>query len=292
MFIGIKLEIGFSEQPLYRQLYGDLKILDCLRELGFTAVETPVGPETEYESLREHIARCCKAGFRISLHPYYEGTPCDPAFFSMEDGNPCQDYLKHLLSQSGEISQIQQSPTVVNFHPAADSSQIARRELLDRSVSMLSWARQWCCRNAPDVHVVVELQIGPDAGEDKQRIGDTYDELLQIATRSKVRACWDFGHAYFNAQRFDVPLYPPEALLEQVGHVHCHDVCQGDHSPLIYNKVPWKDFIRLLIEKGFDETIIIEGPPSAFLAAGGLKSVNCSLKALVDWVERCRQTTC
>jgi sugar phosphate isomerase/epimerase len=292
MYIGIKLDIGFSELPLYRQLYGDRKILDYLSGVGFSAVETPVCPETDYEMLREHVAQCSEAGLRVSLHPYCERTECDPAFFSREDGNSCWDYHQRLLSQAGEISQIQQSPTVINFHPAAGSSTIARRDLFDRSVSLLSWARQWCSRNAPDVQVVVELQFGPDSGEDKQRIGDTYDELFQIATHSGIRACWDFGHAYFNTKRFDVPLYPPEALLERIGHVHCHDVCQGDHSPLIYDKAPWKEFIRLLIEKDFDETIIIEVPSSAFLAAGGLESVNASLKALVDWIEQCKQMTC
>ncbi|OHB73235.1 MAG: hypothetical protein A2Z25_03345 [Planctomycetes bacterium RBG_16_55_9] len=124
-----------------------------------------------------------------------------------------------------------------------------------------------------------------------QRIGDTYDELLEIATRSEVRACWDFGHAYFNTQRFGVPLYPPEALLEHIGHVHCHDVCQGDHCPLIYNVVPWRQFIQSLIKKGFDDTIILEVPPSAFLAAGGLASLIESQKALASWIKQSRRTS-
>ena len=292
MFIGIKLDIGFSQLPLYRQLYGDREILDYLSDLGFLAVETPVGPETESERLRKHVARCREAGLRVSLHPYCEGTACDPAFFSTEQNKPCQDYFQRLLLLAAEISDIQRSPVVVNIHPAAGPSTTARQDLFDRSVSLLSWARQWCSRNAPDVHVVVELQFSPDAGEPVQRIGDTYDELLELAVRSEVRACWDFGHAYFNTQRFGVPLYPPEVLLERIGHVHCHDVCQGDHCPLIYYKVPWRDFIRLLLENGFDDTIILEVPPSAFLAAGGLESVSRSMEALMDWIEQCKQKTC
>ena len=122
-----------------------------------------------------------------------------------------------------------------------------------------------------------------------QRIGDTYDELLKIVTRSAVPACWDFGHAYFNARRFGIPLHPPEELLQHIGHVHCHDVCQGDHYPLIYDTLPWKDFIRLLIERDYNDTIIIEVPPSAFLAAGGLESVSRSMEVLADWIEQCRQ---
>jgi sugar phosphate isomerase/epimerase len=199
MFIGIKLDIGFSENPLYHRLYGAREVLDYLRDLGFTAVETPIGLETEHEALRSHIARCYEAGFQVSLHPYCEGTACNPAFFSMEPDNPCRKHHERFLSSIAEISQVQPSPTIVNIHPAAGDSTMTRRDLVDRSVSFFTWACQWCSRNASNVQVVAELQFGPDPGESIQRIGDTYDELLKIVTRSAVPACWDFGHAYFNA---------------------------------------------------------------------------------------------
>lgn len=289
MFIGIKLDIGFSENPLYRRLYGDREVLDYLRDLGFTAVETPISMETEHEALRAHVARFREVDFQVSFHPYCEGTACDPAFFSMEPDNPCRNHLERFLSFAAEISQVQHSSTIVNIHPAAGISSMARRDLVERSVSFFSWAREWCSRNASEVRVVAELQFGPDPGESIRRIGDTYDELLEIVTRGAVPACWDFGHAYFNAQRFGMPLHPPEALLRHIGHVHCHDVCQGDHCPLIYDTLPWRDFIRLLIERGYDNTIIIEVPPSVFLAAGGLESVNRSVEVLIDWIEQCKQ---
>ena len=292
MLIGIKLEIGFSQRPLYRRLYGDRDIPKYLRELGFSSVETPIGLEIDPEALYDHVACCRDVGLRVSLHPYCEGTVCDPTFFSIEPDNACRHHQERLLSLAAEAAEIQQSPMVVNIHPATGPSTLSRRELVDRSVAFLVWARQWCARNAPDVQGVAELQFSPDPGEPVQRIGDTYDELLQITTRSEVRACWDFGHAYFNSQRFGVPLYPPEALLERIGHVHCHDVCLGDHCPLIYDTLPWREFIRRLIEKGFDETIILEVPPSAFLAAGGLESVDRSMELLMDWIEQCEQKTC
>ena len=291
MFIGIKLELGFSNDPLCRRLYGDRKILDYLKELGFSAVETPISLQTDHGALRDHVEACREANLRVSLHPYSEGTACNPAFFSTERNDPCRLRHERLLSFAAEIVEIQESPTVVNFHPAAGPTTMARPELLDRSVSFLSWASEWCSRNAPDVQVVAELQIGPDAEEPMQRIGDTYDELLELVTRSEVRACWDFGHAYCNTQRFGIPLYPPQEFLDRIGHVHCHDVYHGDHCPLIYQTVPWKDFIRSLIEKGYDDTMILEVPPSAFLAAGGLESVERSLEVLINWIEQCEQKT-
>ena len=53
-----------------------------LRELGFDAVETPVGPETQTDELRDHIARCVGAGLKVSLHPYSEGTIANSLYFS------------------------------------------------------------------------------------------------------------------------------------------------------------------------------------------------------------------
>jgi sugar phosphate isomerase/epimerase len=289
MLIGIKLDIGFSENPLYRRLYGDREVLDYLKDLGLAAVETPIGLETGQEALRAHVAQCHEAGFQVSLHPYCEGTVCDPAFFSTEQGNPCRKHHERLLSFAAEISRVQPSPTIVNIHPAAGTSTMARRELVNRSVSFFTWAGRWCSQKAPGVRIVAELQFGADPGEPVQRIADTYDVLLEIVTLSAVPACWDFGHAYFNARRFGMPLRPPEALLQRIGHVHCHDVYHGDHCPLIYDTLPWRDFIRLLIERDYDDTIVIEVPPSAFLAAGGLESVSRSVEGLVDWIEQCKQ---
>jgi sugar phosphate isomerase/epimerase len=89
-----------------------------------------------------------------------------------------------------------------------------------------------------------------------------------------------------NTQRYGVQLYPPEGLLPRIGHVHCHDVHSDDHHPLVYNTVPWKDFIRLLINSGFDGSIILEVPPSKFLDAGGIHSLTYSLKALENWIKQ------
>ena len=58
MLIGLKFDIGFSQDKVYRRLYGDRKILAFLRGLGVEVVETPVGPEVETADLQDHIARC------------------------------------------------------------------------------------------------------------------------------------------------------------------------------------------------------------------------------------------
>jgi sugar phosphate isomerase/epimerase len=280
MLIGLKLDIGFSEDEVCRRLYGDREILPYLKELGFEAVETPVGPETRPDVLREHIARCVDAGLKVSLHPYSEGSIFNPAHFAPGADNPCRRLHERLLAAAGEAAHLQHYPTIVNIHGAVGASTDNRQDLLHQSVAFFSWAGEWCRRNAPEVDVTVELQISPNPDEPRQRIGDTYAELLEIATRSGVRVCWDFGHAYWNTFRYGRPLYPPEALLPHISHVHCHDVHIDDHQPLVYGAVPWRDCLKLLADHGFDGRIILEVPPTEFLKAGGLPSLIESARAL------------
>ncbi len=288
MLIGLKLDVGFAEDEACRRLYGRHEILPFLRELGVDAVETAVGPETETSTLMEHIARCIGAGLKVSLHPYSEGTIFNPAHFSHDENNACRGLHQHFLAIAAEAARQQGSATIVNIHSAAGTASQARDFLLDQSISFFSWAGDWCRHNAPEVGVAAELQISPNPDEPRQRIGDTYEELLEVASESGVSACWDFGHAYWNAYRYRWPLYPPEALLPRISHVHCHDVHNGDHQPLLYDTVPWRDFLRLLIDGGYDGRIILEVPPSEFLNAGGIRTLVDSLQSLRAWVQQCR----
>jgi len=288
MLIGLKFDVGFSRDEVYRQLYGDREILPFLRELGVEVVETPVGPETETPELQDHIARCVDAGLKVTLHPYSEGSVFNPAFFSPEQENPCRSLHERFFLLAAEAARRQQLPTVVNIHAAAGTSADPRRHLLDRSIAFFLWARDWCRRNVPEVAVAVELQISPSADEPRQRIGDRYEELLEVSIASDAMACWDFGHAYWNARRYGRPLYPPQALILRIGHVHCHDVHGDDHQPLIYNAVPWRDFLKLLICNHFDGRIILEVPPSEFLRAGGIHTLTTSLQSLRTWTRQCK----
>jgi sugar phosphate isomerase/epimerase len=286
MLIGLKLDIGFAQDEVCRQLYGDRDILAFLKKLGFDGVETPVGPETQAEELRDHIGRCVNAGLKVSLHPYSESTIFNPLLFAFDEDNPSRQLHERFLSLAAEAARRQHYPAIVNIHGAAGTDKDPRPHLVDRSVAFFTWARQWCRDHAPEVEVTVELQISPNAGEPRQRIGDSYDELLAVAERSGVGACWDFGHAYWNTRRYGWPLYPPEALLPHIRHVHCHDVFGGeDHQPLVYGAVPWRDFLALLHDHGFDGRVILEVPPTEFPKAGGLQSLIDSAQALLS----CRQ---
>lgn len=291
MDIGLKLDVGFADDEACRRLYGDRDILPYLRALGVTAVETALRPGTDAQALSAYVGACVGAGMKISFHPYSEGTVFNAASFASEGDNPCRKLHQHFFALAAEAAQRQGVATLVNIHAAAGPAGASRRELLERSVLFFTWARDWCARHARDVTVLTELQFRPHVGEPIQRIADDYDEVLEIVTRCNIPACWDFGHAFKNAQRYDMSLYPPETLLKHVAHVHCHDARGRDHQPLIHDNVPWRDFIELLVRNGFDGRVILEVPAWDFLQTGGIQTLTASVQALQSWIRHCRSAS-
>jgi sugar phosphate isomerase/epimerase len=240
--------------------------------LGLRAVETAVGPDTDFAALTAYAERCTKTGFRVSLHPYTERTPCNPAHFSGKE-ELCRRFHTKVFLAAEEAARRQGGDVTVTIHAAAGEKGEKRRALVDESIRFFAWAKEWCLENAPGVKIAVELQFRPYPHETIQRIGDEYAELAEIAERAGVGVCWDFGHAFMNADRFGLPLDPPEDVLKQIVHIHCHDVNDIDHWPLVFDRVPYARMLALALDHGFDGTVVLEVPPENFLKAGGFDSL-------------------
>lgn len=288
--LGAKLDIGYSDSDVYGRLFGMRDIPAYLRELGFEAVETPVGLETDGRALLEHARRCIAAGLCISLHPYSEQSPANPAMFTLDADNPCWQFHERFLDLAAQIAQLQNRPTVINIHSAAHS-EVLRSQQIERSVQFFRRCRQWCESQGGTARVVAELQIAPHRSESVQRIGDRYDELLEVLQRSDIAACWDFGHAVMNHRNLDYELQPSEDFLDRVAHIHCHDIGTSDHQPLIYGNVPWRDFLAQAAAHGFDGTVILEVPPEHYLANTGLDAVVQSAQSLRQGIAAIGATT-
>jgi sugar phosphate isomerase/epimerase len=284
MHIGIKLNVGFAEREPYQQLYGRRDVLAYLHDLGVRAAEAPVGSQTDPEAIRVHASQCAAAGVRLSMHPYTEGTDANPARFAEEPDNACRALHEGFFRLAAEAAELQRGELVVNIHSAAGPLDVSRAALVDQSVRFFAWARQWCERHAPLVRPVAELQIRPKPDEPIQRIGDNFDELLEVVERSGCGACWDLGHAHMNAARFGLPAEPSAELLRRVAHVHCHDVDDEDHQPLLFDRVPWGRHLTDLAAAGFDGTVILEVPPEHFLPHGGLAALEESVRVLREFV--------
>ena len=279
MDIGIKLDIGFSGDESCRRLFGTQNALSLLWNLGFRAVETAIDTKTDFQAVAEYIRLCTGAGFHVSLHPYTERAPGNPAYFS-RDGGRCRQFHAKVFSAAEEAAERQGGNVTVNVHGATAPKEEDRDVLLIETIRFFRWAREWCVENAPHVTTVVELQFRPNPDETIQRIGDGYGELLEIVKRAEVDACWDFGHAYMNAKRFDLPLEPPTELLPRIAHIHCHDVNDSDHNPLVFGRVPWDRLLTSAVECGFDRAVILEVPPENFLRAGGLETLTQSVNKI------------
>jgi sugar phosphate isomerase/epimerase len=279
MTIGVKLDIGFQRDESCRKLFGNRNVLAYIPKLGVRAVETAVDLDTDFAALATHIRLCTKAGVRVSLHPYTEGTVCNPAHFSKLDPY-CRQFHTRVFITAEEAAVRQGRKAVVNIHGAAGVVGSDRRALVEDSVRFFKWSREWCAENAPHVAVVVELQFRPHANETIQRIGDNYEELIEITQRAGVGACLDLGHAYMNASRFGSPLEPPAELLKRVGHVHCHDVDHIDHRPLVHGRVPYEKLLLMAIEHGFDGTVVLEVPSENYVESGGFNTLVQSIEKL------------
>jgi sugar phosphate isomerase/epimerase len=279
MTIGVKLDIGFQRNESYRKLFGKRDILSRLHALGVRAVETAVDFNTDFTDLAEHVRTCTKAGLLVSLHPYTEGMPCNPAHFSKLDPY-CRRFHSRVFIAAEDAAICQGCKAVVNVHAAAGANGATRRTLVDESIRFFSWCREWCAENAPRVAVVAELQFRPHPHEAIVRIADNYEELIELTERAGVDACVDLGHAYMNAVRFGVPVEPPADLLKRTVHFHCHDADEMDHRPLVHGKVPCERVLRAAIEHGFDGTVVLEVPPETYLESGGFDALVRSIDKL------------
>lgn len=278
MKVGFKLDVDYWDNDLYSRLFGDRDILETIWEKGVRAIEVPVGPLTDRMLLSEHIRRCTDAGFSVSVHPYSEATEYNPSCFEDSQQNPCRHFHEELFFLAMEASVQQKGVAVVNIHPAADLKTISRNVLLEQSVRFFAWAVGWCAQYTPSVLVTAELQIAAAPQEAVVRIGDSFSELEQIEDRSGCGLCWDFGHGYLNHLRYGIPQDPGPELLKKIVHVHCHDVEEDDHWPMLTNTSGWKERLGLLLHNGFDQTAIMEITPRNYLQAGGYEAFERSVE--------------
>ncbi len=280
MRIGFKLELDFAASLLYAELFGQKNILECIGNAGVRQVEVPLGPETRADTIADFAETVAGAGFAISLHPYAERSAFGPAAFEADTRNPCRVFYERIFRFADSLARPGKGPAIVNIHPSADVARVERAILLERSIGFFTWAVSFCALNCPGAVPVAELQISPNRGEEILRIGDRFEELGIISEASGCGLCWDFGHAWLNRMRYGYPDEPPPGLLEKIHHVHCHDVNVEDHQPLVYHRVPWRRYLSLLRDSGFNETVILEVPPASFIDAGGLETFTGSVEAI------------
>jgi sugar phosphate isomerase/epimerase len=278
MRIGVKLDQEFETNKAIREIFGSKPVLKILKGLGIEAIETAVGPSTDLIVFKEHLQKCVTAGFVCSIHPYTERKNQNPVFFLNNNENDCIDFHEKIFKIASWITSLQSEKLVINIHSAAATSDIPRHVQLENSILFFKWVKKWCDLNCPEIVPVIELQIAPGPDEQIIRIGDTFDELEIISHESDCGICWDFGHSFLNLLRYRSCDKPSFNLLKMLKHIHCHDVKKDDHHPLLYDNVPWKNYLTNAIEGGFNGTVIIEVPFEWYVYEEGIAGLERSIE--------------
>jgi sugar phosphate isomerase/epimerase len=277
MRIGVKLDLDYEKSNAIREVFGSKPVLKNLKGLGIEAIETAVGPSTDLIAFEKHLQKCIESGFICSIHPYTERKNQNPVFFMDTKENQCVDFHEKILKIASATASLQKEKLVINIHSAAATSDVPRHVQLENSILFFAWVKKWCDQNSPEVLPVTELQIAPNPDEPIFRVGDTFDELEIISRESHCGICWDFGHSFLNLLRYRSCDTPSFNLLKMVKHIHCHDVKKDDHHPLLYDNVPWKNYLTNAIEGGFDGTVIIEVPFERYVSEEGIVGLEKSV---------------
>ncbi len=276
MEIGIKLYYDYDKRSVYRKIFEGVDTLSYLKKIGFTAIEIPIQPNANLEDVENAAIKFSDMGFLISVHPYANNMNFSQLFFHKRSNNVCHEYFKKVLDGIKYIGSIQGGVTCV-LHGGILNSIGNRPFFLQNSMDFFNWVQTRCTAH---VRVVLEIQ---EQSSSVTRIADNYEELLHIQAKSGVNLCFDMGHAYKNYLKETDDVRPPAELVKCVKHIHCHDmVGSRDHFPLLYNRIPWQDYVKLFIDNNFDKTIIIEVSPENILEAGGRETLKKSVENLKE----------
>jgi sugar phosphate isomerase/epimerase len=241
-------QLGLNMHPKW---VGDGRAEDFLfplREVGLRVLEFTLNLSSpDWPEMSALIEKCHRLGFRITFHAPYKG-PHNPAGFSRGERDEIERLYRPALEYAARIAE-EAGPTPLVAHGAKGKS--PREELRHDTRAFLAWMVE----GFPGLRPCIELLVREERGN---KIGDNKAELVEIVSTlssSGVGICWDLGH---DARNGSLPA--PSGFITSVRHVHLHDIAPDgtDHSPLIFGRVPYEDYLRQLGQAGYSGTIILE----------------------------------
>lgn len=221
-----------------------------LRELGLSILEFKVDSLTPDWSRSEAlIEECEQLGFNLSFHaPHGDGYSLTGFSRGRERGiskryAPAVDYVVDFADRYG--------PTTLVVHGAKGR---ARRRALRRDT--VAFAR-WLLGRSVNLRIAIEVRIR-ERGAIK--VGDSRAELVELVSEldsERVGICWDMGHDARNDSGFNGI---DDSFLSSVTHVHVHDMSPDgrDHCPLLFDNVPYQHCLTLLLEAGYQGSVVLE----------------------------------
>jgi len=238
--------VGFNMHPRWACGEALPGFLEPLREAGLQALEFELWDgDPDWPRILPLMEDCRRLGFKLSFHAPYRGA-YNVVGFAGERREELAAASAPLLDVAARFA-----PAPVVVHGARSETQ-PRESLYTDTVAFLEWA----LARYPLLTLALE-NLGPNPHWTK--IGETRAEILRIVEElgdPRLGLCWDMGHDVL-AGRLSVP---DEAFLQHVIHVHLHDVDESgkDHYPLLYGRVPYRTWVPLLAQRGFEGIVTLE----------------------------------
>jgi len=262
MKYGIKINPDDVAEPWWPAVLGSEEMLLAkARQLGAGFVELVVREVAPLEEVARLAGIARQAGLGVSLHPYLYGPLAAEAFDIRR-----ADAFAPMLQLADELGRAAGEPTIVVFHGGRARTEPHHRPYEDAMASAKAFFA-WLAGQAeawPHVRSLCETQIPTRPGDgDWDRLGDTYETCLELVDGTGLEVCWDFGHTYAAWHRGKHGQFPPPEFLRRVGHVHAHDTVRidgdiEDHRPLGTGISPWRKYLALLAQRGYNGTILFE----------------------------------
>ncbi len=246
------IDIGFSMHPLWLGGTTLEQFFSPLQANGLTAVEFELDPrQEEWQGFPQLIRDCAGRRLRLSFHAPYRA-PYTLEGFSQQPNEIKARYSK-MLYLAEVYSNYNPGRTVCVIHGASSYHLPAERLYAD-TLEFLKWGLD----EFP--HLTFALENNAPAKDDKQlKFGAERQPVLEVVkaiASERLGICWDLGHDGLHHRQDP----PPADWLKQVIHVHVHDIAEDglDHYPLIYNRVPYRDWLPLLKDCDTELTAVLE----------------------------------
>lgn len=264
---------GFSLHPSDKYLaffaqQGDP--IEYLLGLGVESLEFVVRDPCLSEELAL-VKRCQDAGYQVTLHPVWAGV-FEVTEFADEPANEIRQNFEELFKTAGTLANRQEGPVIIVVHGPTYPTEAPEYYTLgiNTMATFLHWAGNHAQRAGH--RLLFGFENRPKiAGNAK--MGESHANTLKIveqADHELVAITWDMGHSGVNAHQGSDDLYPPQAFLERVIHVHIHDLKDGtDHYPLLYDGLPYAEYIARLAKVGYRGVLNLEVPDPARLGLAG-----------------------
>lgn len=288
MRYGIKVNPPETLAVEWRAIYGEpAEFFVKARRLGADFVEFVFEEGSVTADVLALGRLAAQAGLFSAAHPYLFGPMAAEAFSPVGAGK----LFEPLLDLGQRLSDLTGRPLDMVFHGGHANVKPHNRGLAQATSAarqFFRWAAQQTAARFPGVRILCETQMPHERGNDGLvRVGDTYETAMALVEGSDVRLCWDFGHTFSAVLLGKHAELPGQTFVRRVGHVHAHDTAKTpagaiDHRPLGENLCPWRQYMRMLKDVGFDGNMLFE---VGLLPLGGYGGLSRMLEYSIREVE-------